>query len=392
VGQLLDATDREWLEASLAELIASEGPEPFLAAPLLSLVDDFLPEEWAVDPAGVRYLTRGLLSQVGLEAEVVLDLEEPAPGGFAFLGADPVTGTLRFAVEPGELDKLDESDLLIPWIAREVTRAWRLLRELPESPDDEELLDVTEVYLGFGIYAVNASYSYRASGGLEGTMAVTRWSHAQSGALSPQEASYLLALLAVGRGLDEDARKAIAAQLETNQASYFASHCGWLERNPDSVARLKLPPRETWPAPRKVRVADGAPAAQAGGDPSWSEPPPNLGRPVFRFPKHASPAPRLLLTGALVGVTMIVSVAAGLSPGGSALVAAGAFVAAMVLPKRRVTWHCASVGCEEPLTPTMSVCPGCGGTISGDISDRNKRLEAEEQLAEESDTSKPPYR
>lgn len=109
---------------------------------------------------------------------------------------------------------------------------------------------------------------------------------------------------------------------------------------------------------------------------------PNHGKRVFRVAETRlrSHAPLGGLLGIVGGFTIT-----SLAPAGGGVASAivlGAAVMGFALGSAvgvtRHMYRCAT--CESLLDATAAVCPACGGTIAGDIANRNQRLEAEDDL------------
>jgi hypothetical protein len=273
---------------------------------------------------------------------------------------------------------------------------FRIRHELGEDDAEHEgrLVDVTAVFLGFGIVATNAAYRYRASGEFDGYVATTRWSHSEIGALSPQAMAYLLALQLVARDARASERRAVSRQLETNQASYFDAAC----REHDHEAlrdALALPDPGAWPARRaappepegmlsRLKRAAASPRAavpRAIVTTSTATGGPNTGRAVFRVPHTRA--------GVGIGVGMMTSFVPviGLAVTGHAGLAIGSIaalsLAGAVIGSRMRRHECSDADCGMILPVPAGGrqrCPRCGGTIAGTLQRGENRLEAEERL------------
>jgi hypothetical protein len=285
-----------------------------------------------------------------------------------------------------ELELVDDPERLVGALAHEVAHAWRFHHGLmvKDSELEEELTDLTTVYLGFGILTVNGTYRYRAKGDdIQGSLASTQWSFAQAGYLPLEAMCFLLAVQAVARRLESGEVRGLQRQLEPNQASSFRRALQELEKQGlDALAeRLRLPPPERWP---KAWTELPVPAALGGAPVSSPAPAPvappeepasplvrNKGRPVFRFQRSrlfASlmwPVGALLLASALKGLVVDTQ--------GWLLLVPAAWVAAVTLKRE----YCSGTGCETLLKKGLTVCPMCGGTIIGAIPRLRDRFDAE---------------
>lgn len=189
---LPDAPDREWLIAELALLVERYGPEPLIARPLIEPTPAYFPDRWTPDRAGVARLIGRLLRYADLgELRVELDLDAAPPahvelagaivsarhsGAPAWFSGIDERGVARF----GCLDAhLGEPEVLVAHLCHEVAHAWREHHRAGVADRDEEelLTDLTTVYLGFGVFTVNASFRFRTASA--GT--ASSWSTHRSG-------------------------------------------------------------------------------------------------------------------------------------------------------------------------------------------------------------------
>ena len=390
--------EQDWLLGRLAALIARRGYESFVTAPILEPTDQYFPDAISLDARGVYILARRLLRYAGLgELEVQVELFSEgtiadAAGGTShhrapaawFAGIED--GRCSFGVN---IDLLRDAQRLPAAIAHEVAHAFRAQPDIRSTDVDEEelLTDLTTVYLGFGVLTTNASYQYRSSGELDGLYAVTRWSHQSLGYLPPGAMSFILAAQATARGLSSGEQRRIASLLESNQAADFRSAVKQLARTREELMRrLAIPAREEWPPPHRLadllRPIENVPHAYDLAEaPLRLDPDPrkvNLGRKIFRV--RGTRASNGALLGGLIG-TLVAAVVARLL--GSwlpiALVPVG-FLAGLLRGRWIRADHCSEPGCRWLIAPDDSLCPGCGGTVSGEIVFPEDRFDAEENL------------
>jgi hypothetical protein len=390
------APARAWLLEQLAGLVRARGVAPLVAAPLVEPTPAFFPDPWAGGEASVRRLARRLLRYAGIEgmpvAVTVLD-EGTAPaagtGGVSFEGLRQ--GTLTFAVQAVTLrDPL----VLVPAMARAVAEAYRRVHRLPtgtEAPH-QRLVDVTAVYLGFGLLTANAALRIGGSGGsLERRSTRTR---TRLGVLDPQSVGFLLATQLHVRGLPDKQRRAVLRKLEANPAAFVrAAEPVLAGLQPALAERLGLPPREQWPPAPDLAVltsplpGDGEdePAAEERKDEDRGVQGMNAGRPVFRVERSKALrlAKMLALPTVMLGMLAGRMQLAGMEqlPMWQAGVAAAVLgvlglLVGRLLPDRR----CSEPKCGQTLDPAATVCPRCGGTIMGVIHHPRERLAAEEAL------------
>jgi hypothetical protein len=391
------APARAWLLEELAALVRARGVGPLVSAPLVEPTAAFFPDPWAGGEASVRRLAKRLLRYAGIEGmpvEVaVLDEGTAIAAGTAGVSFEGLRqGTLSFAVQTAALrDPL----VVVPAMARAVAEAYRRVHRLSTGDDarHQRLVDVTAVFLGFGLLTANAALRHAGSGGgwgRRGTRTRTRL-----GVLDPQSVGFLLAMQLHARGLQGKDRRAVLRKLEANPAGFVRAAEPVLEALEPSLAqRLGLPPREHWPPAPDLAVLTGAfddddvdpeaPQPEERKDEDRGVQGMNAGRPVFRVER--SKALRLAKLFALPTV-MLGMVASRMQVGvelptwqaGAAAVVLGVLGLAVgrLLPDRR----CSEPKCGQALRAEDTVCPRCGGSIMGVIHHPRERLAAEEALA-----------
>ncbi|HVI01744.1 MAG TPA: hypothetical protein VM869_23670 [Enhygromyxa sp.] len=417
--------EREWLLEQTAKLLAADGWAGYVRAPLLEPTAEFFPDRWAGGEASVRRLLLRLLRYAGHpehDVEVVIHEADPARRGEVIAkpapmrGSDPVAWfvrregkTLHFALEE---DVLREPENLVPALARAVAHAHRVIAKL-EQPDNQRLIDLTGVALGFGLLTTDACQRFyaKSAGGFRATRAQFRL-----GALSVQDMSFLLALQFEARGLDRRTRKQSLARLQPNQAGFVREAADWLARlDPPIRARLRIPGPEQWPAapdlqklygpladprrpgqsasPEQLVAGSGVFEQQADEDDERDEPrrdidkgirDSNRGKPVFRIER--SGALRMakvlgfpvLLLGALFsrgGNFGIEIPTEYVMPTALVLAVAGLAIGSLFTDRR-----CSEPKCGSKLREQDEVCPLCGGVVMGVIHHPRERLGAEEEL------------
>ncbi|KIG12956.1 hypothetical protein DB30_00840 [Enhygromyxa salina] len=428
------AGEREWLIGQTAKLLAVPGHvSAYLRAPLLEPTPAYFPDRWGGGEASVRRLLLRLLRYAGHaehDVAVVIHEEDPARRGEVLAkpapmrGKDPVAwfvrrdgDVLRFACE---LSILREPENLVPALARAVAHAHRVLAGL-EHPDNQRLIDVTGVLLGFGLLTTDACQRFyaRNDGGFRATRAEFRL-----GALSVQDMSFLLAMQLEARGVDRRTRRRLLAKQQPNQAGFVREAQAWLAQlQPGLRGRLGLPLPTQWPAPpdlraltgplgdprRKVRpeqliagsgvfageeLDDGDGDGDGDGDDD-DEPRrdidlgirgANRGKPVFRIERSGALRmakllgfPVLLVGGLLsrgnFGVDVPMQIVA---PVAVCLAVLGLGVGSLFTDRR-----CSEPKCGAKLSETDEVCPLCGGVVMEVIHHPRERLGAEEELARE---------
>lgn len=387
---------RAWLLEQLAALVTARGVGALLTAPLIEPIPEYFPDPWAGGEPSVRRLARRLLRYAGIEAmpvEVtVLDEGTAIAAGTAGVAFEGLReGTLDFAVQAAALrDPL----VLVPAMARAVAAAYRRVHRLPTGDEarHQRLVDVTAVYLGFGLLTANAALRHGGSGGGWGRRS-TR-TRTRLGVLDPQSVGFLLAVQLHARGLDDKQRRAVLRKLEANPAGFVrAAEPVLAQLRPPLSERLGLPPREQWPPPPDLEVLtapfddepaedDAAPEERKDEDRGVQGM--NAGKPVFRVERSKA----LRLAKMLAMPTVMLGMVAGrmqigvdfpMWQAGVAALGLGALGLAVgrMLPDRR----CSEPKCGAALEPDMEVCPRCGGTVMGVIHHPRERLAAEEALA-----------
>ncbi len=74
--------EQAWLLEKLAELLRYRGKRTFLQAPILEPTDEFFPDRWTPNAAGVRRLAKRVLRFAGMGAflvELTLSMEDAVP-------------------------------------------------------------------------------------------------------------------------------------------------------------------------------------------------------------------------------------------------------------------------------------------------------------------------
>ena len=223
---------REWLWAALHTLIEKRGEETFLTGPIVRASDEFFPDRWSPDEAGVEALARRLLTyawlgdldvdvemftgetevhEIGHDGKAASSSHQGAAAWFA--GID--RNVARFGAESS---KLDDPLGLVGAMAHEAAHAFRRRHRIEHRDHDveEKLTDVTTIYLGFGMITTAAAARYTSHRvGNTGSA----WSHARQGYLPFEEMAFLLATQLVLRGYDVPTTRWFAKQLPANQAA-----------------------------------------------------------------------------------------------------------------------------------------------------------------------------
>jgi hypothetical protein len=411
---LPDPLEQEWLLSRLRRLISRGGHDPFVSGPIVAPTKEFFPDPWEASVAGLERVTRRLLQYAGLgHLGVELSVFSDAAETPAEEGDHPYRSTVgvfagirrrkcRFAVND---QQSGDPEALAGVMAHEVAHAYRAHHNLVQSGqrhhDEEELLtDLTTVYLGFGVLAVNNAHRYRSSGEQRGALAYHSWRTSKIGYLPAQAFSFLLAVQLAARETDGDFRRRLARHLETDQAAYVKAALREIEEQGlDLSSTLGLPPRETWEPPRRLEeILLPLPLAEAVPQSDSREPAReenrtfNAGRPIFRLLTSRQPLYAFWSAMVLGFVGGALWQAFGDTAWGFAFAVPGLFLG-LVLGRRTRRDVCSDPDCRATLEPAAVECPGCAGTISGRIKNANERLEREEQILRGRKTlNRPPRR
>lgn len=395
--------EREALLDALGEVIHARGADFFLTAPLRTATPRDFPDEWAPDVEGVRLMALRLMRHAGLDgldAEVIEQIDEdeevgvegpPSVGGQDrsfhregavawFMGIED--GIALFGIEPSQLS---DAEQLAGTVAHEVAHAYRRHHALVVEDRDleEQLTDLTTVYLGFGVLTANAADRYRSSGGLDGAQIVTQWRRQQSGYLSAATMSFLLAAQVAVRAGGRAERRQVKAALELNQGAAFSEALGWLDDRIQAVReRLCVPPD---PPPVRARddaearpmalerrpVLDGPGTSPSSGEEADARSRRNAGEPIFGVARS--------------GMELVPAGLAGLVAGAAVGMFTGNGWALLVLPLacaaiQRWGFGLYCTGCDHRFGGSSpDTCPGCGGVLVRTLAHRGELSEAEER-------------
>jgi hypothetical protein len=396
--------DRRWLLEQLTALVTARGAGPLVTAPLLEPTPRYFPDRWSGGEASVRRLVRRLCGYAGVEQlQVRVTIYEadparrgevvgkPAPRGHQELAvwiAGLSGGELRIGAEASALA---DPAAFVAAAARAVAHAWRLVYDLAATAGDpyDPRIDVTAVYLGFGLLTADAALRF-TSRGPQGQVH-SRRAPLRIGSLPPQGVCWLLAILAHARGLDRNERTRLARAMQANQAAFFRHAYAAIERmDPPVATQLGVPAREQWPAPASLAALtapfpdepdDAAPEARLDEDRGLAGL--NAGKPVFMVDRSMAPRlGRVLFMGVLMlgGVVSRMSPDGGLGMGTISVAAVGLGLGGLLIGRLLRDRRCSEPKCGGPLRPGDRVCPRCGGTVAGTIAHPKERLAAEEAL------------
>lgn len=376
---LADSARKELL-ARTGALIARWGAKPYLTAPLLEPNDRFFPDPYTGDLVGLRTVTRRLLHYVGLEHLAVELHGHHRKSNELFTHTSAVlTHVDEHEVEIGVWD-IGEAEEVPLVLAHEVARAYHALQSKggrgpyrssenldggPEGEPDqvqEEEVSLTACYLGFGLLVALGAHRYKARGKVVGASVRTQWSHRRLGALTPDEATFLLAAHAVVREVDEATLADWGGRLSANVRSDFLRYLADLREDREALIEALGLPDRPWPRPVAL---DPKPLEDDG----WLPEPideASVTHPVLRVPKNAgsamaSASGALSLGGLMAAVVTDPAWAWGVLVGGPLLAVAAYFGG------KRIRRHDECTGCDAKLGADDTRCAKCGGTVVGTL-------------------------
>ena len=406
---------RRWLLDELTNLIAIRTYAPVAVGPLVEPTEAFFPDPFSGDRTSVRRLLRRLAMYADLDDTAVeiatTDQEANASSatarqialapaaGIWFVGNRQ--GKFRFAYDRAELATMARPELVAA-AARAVTQAYRAHHQLytQDASAAERMVDLTAVFLGFGVLVTDAAVPPPAAGNRPKRPY-------RVGVLMPQALAFVLAVQLRIREEDKAAINRRLRLLRPDAAAFIRSSLRWLDENvPDLHGHLGIPPRATWisaPDPSDFTRAlaediDDEASATAEASADDTSPPAtrnpdspegmNRDRPVFLVDRNMSfrlarllGLPPLLL--GLVASRTLVSIEVDM--GMVVVVSLGLAITGFVVGRFLRDRRCSEPRCGTRLSPAMQVCPRCEGQIAGKIGHPRERLQAEERLSRQTD-------
>lgn len=381
---------RERLLSALANLIRKRGFQSFVRAPLLLPRSEYFPERWERSLSGARQLLRRLMHYAGLthlkvqlasfQEGAVIPGHLTTPEGDGHHTAAWFAGIHGDTCEFGlELDQLRREESLVATLGHEVAHAYREHHGLVIADRDleEKLTDLTCVYLGFGVFNLNASHVVE-TGGYSASGERLLYERHSLGYLSPGELALLLSAQLAVRD-DAAEQREVRKELQPNHAALVAQGLREFADADEIRRQLGVPEPSTWPA----RVAlDEVTALPEDAEPSEPASEPVSERPsgpqgfVFRVTGDRRTSMALLALAGSVGAGLALELEALafyllLFAGGTAGALAG----------RRIPAHECS-GCRGRLKLRAELCETCNAPIVGEIESHDDRLAAEERFQE----------
>ena len=405
---LPEEDDQRWLIDQLATLVRARGHEHLLLAPLLQANETFFPDPWNGGGPSLQRLLMRLFVYADLEeadVEVQIHPDDDVGGQVAPAGIGaPIWlvrkqgNTLHYAARASTLRDPQQA---VPAAARVVAEGWRYWHGLTQKNAvvEQRLVDVTAVYLGFGVLTTGAAVRHGAT--RTDTLRLQR-TKSQLGVLGPKALSFLLGTALYARQTPPKERRTLLKQLPSNQRGFVDETLRLFAQAPgDVIERLGIPPKERWgegPALADLTApfASGV-FAKAEREPEADAPPEpedkgvvgmNEGKPVFRVKRSKALrlAKMLALPVAMLGMLASrMNTGIEVDMGKIGLAAAGLGLLGLIVGRFLPDSRCSEPKCGTTLSDEDTVCPRCGGTISGDIGHPKERLAAEEALSLKAD-------
>lgn len=362
------------LTEGLRVLLESDKGRHFLHAPMVVPESEWFPDPWTPDAAGVHGLIRRIMYYVGL-GDVPCAIERfvyDGSGGTArgrhaiafFEGLQG--GVCRFGVNCAQLG---DPEFLIGVLAHEAAHAYRAIHGLAveDHAREEELTDLTTVFLGFGVFTTNNAQRTTEYGG--GRL------ERRAGYLSPQAMVWALATWTRARAKagDEDAAE---RWLEPVQRGMYLKEVARLDTR-GVRSRLGLPRAEADAPPRGRALPEllrDAPAAPDDAEPiDFATRRGETFRVLVRRQWWAFP---------LGVVSAAFAAAAGdiVSPHGLATVALGSLIGGGIGGALSYD-ECAACGFRVP--QKAACCARCGAVVRGVLPSGTRYQDALETLRQE---------
>jgi len=404
--------DQRWLVDQLASLVRARGHEHFLLAPLVEANETFFPDPWnGGGPSMERLITRMLVYADLEEAEIEVQVHpdddvggqvSPAGIGAPLWFVRRQGNTLHYAARASTLR---DPDLAVPSAARAAAEGWRRWHGLTQGNAvlEQRLVDVTAIYLGFGVLTTEAAVKHGATRTDTFRMQRTK---TQLGVLGPKALSFALGIQLFARETPVKERRRIRKALPSNQRGFLDETLRLFSQAPgDLIQRLGIPAKDKWGespdlADLTAPFASGVFAKREEAEPDAPPPPEdtgvpgmNEGKPVFRVrrSKALRLAKMLALPVAMLGMLAgRMNTGVELDMGVIGMTAAGLGLFGLVVGRFLPDTRCSEPKCGTTFKDEDTVCPRCGGTIAGEISHPKERLAAEEALAAEDDAANLP--
>lgn len=264
--QLPSGGPASYLLHGLARLIQLRGAETFVAAPLVLAEARYFPDRVERRARGVAVLLRRLLAYAGLEPKRLdieiygsaerdphVKLDEHGTQAAAWF-MDIAEGVYRFGVCETELG---DEQALIGTLGHEVAHAYRAHHGLTvvTRETEEQLTDLTTVYLGFGVFTLESSFQFK-TGHYDSSGQRLLYERKARGYLRPGQLAFLLGAQLVARGAREDLLPGVLDSLSVNQGAAVRQAVKQLSTDKAALLEtLGLLPVADWPAPHTLDAA-----------------------------------------------------------------------------------------------------------------------------------------
>jgi hypothetical protein len=384
---------RAQLLAALARLIRLRGFETFVTTPLLLPAPEFFPERWERSVRGAGRLLARLMRYAGLgkrrlrlhgfrrqpdqvgEGAWVRRYGEDTAAWFAGFHDD----ACHFGLE---LRGLSSETRLVATLGHEVAHAYREEHSLVvrDRGTEEKLTDLTAVYLGFGVFLLEASH-FVETGGYSEMGDRLLYQRGSLGYLSPAEFALVLSAQVVARDLHASARRAIHEALSPNHARLFELGCEEFSRDIVGLrVELGIPEPSNWPKAPDLTAFTGLPVTDEEIECSETDGE-DQAPAVVDMPGHVAFRVRsqkhVVLTVLGCGLAFMLCIAIQASGGVWLVFLALGGLGGYVLGAAKTKTECSD--CGASLVDDSARCGSCGARFVGKIDHRDERLDALEK-------------
>lgn len=359
---LVSQSSQESILATLRTLIEKEGPERFLSATIVLPSPRHFPEGWGADLYSANDLTKRLLGYARMEHYAFKLIEFVNIGRDSEFEEDAIPIGNYGGIKEGELQfgvnsrTLFDPDVVAATMAHEVAHAYRAANALEQEDCavEERCTDISTAYLGFGVLIANSAYHTRVerspNGGSVG--------RSRAGYLELEEITFILAIQAIARDLDQASVLRIERHLESSQQSCFRAAYKQLRKERKQLlihlGIVKMSPTTDWSLRTISETTESA--SYVGFRVPW-------GRFCYRLEA------RYWTLGAISGFVLMVLVLGVLprntpqfTPLICTLPMAGSLLGALF---RR--YCCTNPECLSPVSKFVSECPTCYSTFIGEL-------------------------
>ena len=368
--------ERVALLGALGELVAARGPQPLVQWPLRRASPDDFPDPWSPDMAGAAGMAKRLLAHAGLgELGFVMEPFGQEEQAQSAIGLRPVEHGHRAAawfrgIQQGRcwfgvnVTQLRDPESLSAALAHEVAHAYRHHHALMVEDRDleEQLTDLTTVFLGFGILTTNESDRFRSN--------FRGWSRSNAGYLSPPSMALLLGAQLVARHAGPRDRRRVRDALERNQAAALDQALRWLEPQEAEIRRQLNVPLEPDPSAFLFSATPAEPFPQDSIREIAQAPREPAAEPVFFVRKHPWSGRAYRMGNFTLLGTFIAFFTQSVWPVGLSMMVAVAY------DQWRTSTFRKCSGCMGWLRPSETTCGKCGGFVVGEIERRRDHYEA----------------